>query len=459
MNVLLLRPYYGGNICGDMSGDLGLSDFINHVYPDLHLVNTASILKSLNCGVTVIDANGEKKLPHAVTEAISDSYDVILLSAKLSSVKLDIEFARCLKKIFPKTRVIIAGSIATILGDWLKTNVPEIEIATTPMIEDFACELATGEKRHLALNEMPKPDYSLFPYTRYINSRGQQWGVLNTSIGCRINCDYCPYAAYYKGIYEERDPGKLADDLEFLSSLGMHYISFRDQNFCFKKERVLAICKTIKDRNIKIRWETETRIDVLDKEMMDAMAEAGAEMLSFGIESPSKETLKKFNRPILNESKYLENIAYLKGKKIKTLAFFIMGFPGETWEDMTATYGLARSLETTYANFNVWNPHVRTKSFEKYARYNPVTPDLFSLFKRNINVDIPDRLNPKEKPEFATQYFSYKYIEEMDGIEGLYGYKNMEDAERKRNREGYAISVAFIKEHLSDCTLQDTIAE
>ncbi len=457
MKILLLRPYYGGNICGDMSGDLGLFDFISHVYPDLHLVNAASLLKNLNCDVKVIDANGEKKMPHTVVEEINDSYDVVLFSAKLSSIKLDIEFARCLKKKLPMIRVIMAGSITAILADWLKGNAPEIEIAATPMIEDCAYELATGNKKHITLNEMPRPDYSLFPYKRYLNSRGQQWGVLNTSIGCKINCDYCPYAAYYKDIYEERSLEKLADDIEYLSSLGIHYISFRDQNFCFKKERVLAICKMIKDRNFKIRWETETRIDVLDEEMMDAMAEAGAEMLSFGIESPSAETLKKLNRPVLNESRYLENIAYLKEKKVKTLAFFMMGLPGETWEDITATYKLARNLETTYANFNVWNPHIHTKSFEKYRKFNPVTPDIFPLFERSLNIEIPDRLNPKEDIVFATQYFSYKYIEEMDGFEGLCGYKKMEDEEQARNREGYALSVSFFKEHLPDCRLRDVL--
>jgi radical SAM superfamily enzyme YgiQ (UPF0313 family) len=452
----MVRPYYGGNICGDMIGDLGFYDYINHIFPDIHFITAASIAKSLKVNLKVIDANAEKKLPEAILKEITESYDVILVKVQMPTIRLDIEFLRCLKKIFPVSRVIAMGSISFFLKDWLEKNTPEIEIASCKSVEDYVYELITGEKRHLTLDEMPAPDYMLFPYKNYVNSRGFLRASLYTSRGCTTNCDYCHYTSYYKGMYEERSLEKLGDDIERQIALGFKYFAFRDQNFSANKKRIIAICEMIKDRGLDIKWETDTRIDKIDKDTLDIMVEAGLEMISFGVETASNELLEKYHRPVLNRKDYKDIVSYAKEKGINTLSFYILGFPGQTWDSIESTFELALDIGTTYANFNVWNLYVGTKVWEEYKKYNEITPEKYALFTRTMKFDVPGKIDSK-LIDVAAKHFTYKYIENMYGLEGVCHDFTIEAREKQRQGEGYRASLVFFNKHLDECKLGSEI--
>jgi anaerobic magnesium-protoporphyrin IX monomethyl ester cyclase len=454
LKILVLRPYYGANICGDMIGDLGLFDYIDHVFPDFHLVYTASLIKELNGSIDVIDANAEKLLPDTVVARINERYDTILLKAQMPTVQLDIEFARCLKKLYPETNIVLIGSIAFILRDWIIENVPEIDVASSIMIEDYAYELITGKQHHVTLDELPTPDFTLFPYKKYHNSRGAVRGALYTSRGCKTMCGYCPYAAYYKGMYEERSLEKLETDIRHLLSLGIRYISFRDQNFSFKKERILAVCRMFKEKKLEFKWETDSRIDVLDKETIDAMIDSGLEMLAFGVETTSEEILNTMHRPVVDISRFTDLIKHLKEKNVQTLAFYMIGFPGESWDSISDTYNLAVSLDSTYANFNVLNTYVGTRVWEEYKNYNDLTPELFTLFKRRMNFVLPNGIEP-EKMDFIAQFLNNKYIGRHNDFENLYAEYRQEQNEKDRYTKGYKISKSFFQRYLNDSRLKD----
>lgn len=449
MKILFLRPYYGGNVNGDVSGGFGYYDYNNHVFADTNLVYAASLVERLGVELKVIDANAEKILPDKVVNLIDKSFDTILLKIQIPTAKLDVEFARCLKRIFPNSRIILIGSTAITLREWVRRNVPGIEVAEIKNIEDYVYYLITSNKKNVTLDELPTPNYNLLPYRSYYDSSNEMRASLYTSRGCKINCSYCPYTYYYEGIYEERSIRNLANDIESLMRLGFQKITFRDQNFGSNKKRVLDICNMIKEKNYKIRWEAETRIDSLDKDILDSMIDAGVSMVSFGVESSSENTLKAFNRPNTKMSKYKELVTYLNSKNINTLSFYIFGFPQDKWDDIMLTFNLALELETTYANFNVWNPYVGTSSWEEYKQYNENSPDLYNLFERRMNAFIPNRMEV-DRLDFAARYLNYKYIEIKKGIEAAYKDYEYQENEKKRQTDGIEISNTFFSECLKN---------
>lgn len=457
MKLLLLRPYYGANIVSDMAGDFGLVDSIDQIYPDLSLVFTASILKELNVEFTVIDANAEKKLLNEIINRLDRYYDLIIVKTSQATVKLDIETGRYLKRLFPGAKMVLTGRSAYVLNEWIYKNIPEIDEIPLSNTEDYVYQLLTGKKRHLVLDDYPLPDYTLFPYQKYYNSDGDLRATLYASRGCIVNCLYCPYSALYNGAYEERSLEKLALDLEYLLSLGFKHLTFRDQYFSCKKERTIAICDMIKRKNLKFKWGCETKIDTLDKETIDAMADTGLEMISFGVETRSEDIFKKFERPLPDYNRLKELIQYLKKKNVLTLSLFILGFPDETYADMIDTFNLAVELETTYANFNVWNSFIGTKAWNnEYGKYNTVSLDLFPLFKRKMNLNIPHRVNPDEV-EFIARHYYYKYIEKMKGVSEAYKDYNAEIKEKSNQVEGYITTKAFLQQKLSDLNLKDEV--
>lgn len=449
MNILIIRPYYGVNISGDMAGDFGVLDYIDHIFPDLSLINAATILKKKKYNVEFMDANARKIYPNEVVKNITDNYDKIIIKIVLATLKLDIEFARCLKKLFPMSKIVIIGRTTILFKKWINQNNNEIDEVSLICIEDYVNSLKMKTNKLLSLDDLPSPDYSLSPYDHYHNSAGELRVTLYTSRGCILNCSYCPYTALYDGRYEERSLDKLGEDIEGILSLGIKKIQFRDQYFACKKERTLAICKMFKDRKLKFNWVCETKIDKLDKETLDVMMDSGMEMICFGIETPSEKIHKKYQRPISDLKKLKDFIQYINNKGVKTLGFYIIGFPNENWHDMVDTYNLALELETTYANFNIWMPFIGTKSGNNYIQKDNINLDSFPLFKNLIDINFSNGID-SSKLEFVTTLFNFNYILQKKGLQSACEDYYLQHINKERILAYFQKSQAFFRTILSD---------
>lgn len=449
MSILILRPYYGINVSGDMAGDFGVIDYYDHIFPDLSLITSVSILEEANYDFDFIDANAKKLYPNEVVRDIKRNYDLILMKVAASTISLDIKFAKCLKKIFPSSKIVLTGRTATLLNEWIKKNVKEIDEVSLIRTEDYVNQLITGINKPLCLDDFPTPNYSLAPFNYYYcNSMQELRATLYTSRGCILHCSYCPYSALFEERYEERSLKKLGNDIEKVLSLGIRKLQFRDQYFSYKKERTLAICKMIKDRKLDFKWVCETKIDKIDRETLDVMIDSGMEMICFGIETPSKKIHKQYNRPMSNMKKLKEIIQFLHKKGTKTLGFYIVGFPNESWQDMSDTYNLALELETTYANFNVWTPFIGTKSAYEYFMNDNISLDNFKLFK-NYMCKSSDEVN-FQRIEFVANLFNFNYILHTRGLEIVNEENNLRERSNKRLIDGYWKSQSYFRKILLD---------
>jgi len=80
--------------------------------------------------------------------------------------------------------------------------------------------------------------------------------------------------------------------------LGKKIIAIKDDTFTFNRKRVLQICDGIVKRNLHFLWSCDTRVDVLDEEVLFAMRKAGCQRISLDVESASPEILKTINKRI-----------------------------------------------------------------------------------------------------------------------------------------------------------------
>ncbi len=359
MKMLLLRPYYGITIHSDMHGDLGITDYCPAVFPDLSLVYSASIAKKSNLvELDVIDANAEKLFPLEVNKRLSNNYDLIIIKSSEPTIKYDIEYAKDLKKLFPRAKLIMAGHIVKILKNYLQKKIKEVDEILEIPLEDYIYKFLHKETDDLRINDFPSPDYSLFPYEKYIDYSGVMHASIQMSRGCIGACSYCPYTAFFGRKLDYRTSENIIKDIKGVLNLGINYIQFRDQYFTYNKKNVVALCQQIIEQNLNFNWSCETKIESLNYELINLMVEAGLKKICFGIESASKQTLKAFKRPITNIAKAKRIINYLKGKGVETVAFYIIGFPDDTWESIQSTYELSTNLASTYAKFNIYTPTV-----------------------------------------------------------------------------------------------------
>ena len=76
--------------------------------------------------------------------------------------------------------------------------------------------------------------------------------------------------------YRMRTPQNVVDELVFLhNTYGAKYFAFLDDAFTVDKHRAVEICEEIKRRKLEITWSCETRVDMVTKELLLELWEAG----------------------------------------------------------------------------------------------------------------------------------------------------------------------------------------
>ena len=77
----------------------------------------------------------------------------------------------------------------------------------------------------------------------------------------------------------------LADFELAVNHWGLRGLAVKDDTFTVNRQRALAICHGIVERNLNFLWSCDSRIDTLDDELLRAMRQAGCQRISVGVES------------------------------------------------------------------------------------------------------------------------------------------------------------------------------
>lgn len=412
MKILIFRPYYGISVNGDMHGDLGVCEYMTHVYPDLSLIWAATIAnQSENIHLDFIDANTEKLSTKDAEARMGDWYDVIIVKAALPTIEFDIDFAKRLKARYQNAKVVLGGHAAKLLHTWIHKNVTEIdEVALLP-VEDYVNCLVNSTEELLHLDEFPTPDYTLTKYENSLDAYGNMRVSLATSRGCSFHCQYCPYAAFYGDSIEFRTIDHVMDDIHTILNLGIHGVVFRDQYFTAKRQRVVELCNRILSENIDMHWTCETRIESLDEELIDLMVSAGMKGIFFGIESSSDEILNELGRKNGSFDRTSQVIEYLNKKGVETGGFYIVGFANDTWDSIANTFQYSLKLNTVFAKFSIYDPCMTLEQ--------ELSPDLFRKFENTMNIQVCKNLTLEQLQYIVNQFTLIQNIQSK-GFEHAY---------------------------------------
>ena len=163
-----------------------------------------------------------------------------------------------------------------------------------------------------------------------------------TTRGCPFSCEFCSNAVF--GIsYRERSSENVLNEVEEILALGYDRIHFADDVFTLNNRRIKQICEDIRMRGLDFKWECLARADSIDKATADAMKNAGCDRVFYGIESGDESTLKLMKKRIsLDQARNAVDVARSSG--LKTGAFFILCYPGETDDTVLKTIRFATSL-------------------------------------------------------------------------------------------------------------------
>jgi anaerobic magnesium-protoporphyrin IX monomethyl ester cyclase len=365
--------------------------------PPLGIAYLASFLLAHEYPVQIIDALGEDpseinpfekgsylrgiKVSEIVRRVDADT-DLVAIS-NLFSFAYPIVEVLCheIRKAYPDKKIILGGPHPSALYDEILKNVPAVDFVAIGEGEESLLGLLEYLGGRLELNELsglairgesgdiivlksskriknlnkeniPFPARHLLPMENYIQAQeghgptSGRWTSILSSRGCPYGCTFCESR---RTAWIARTPKDVVDEMEYcLKEWGINEFHFEDDNMTINKERLIGICDQIISRRLNIKWQTPNgiRASVTDSEMLTKMKESGCLHITLAPETGSERVLneiiekgKDFN---LSQLKDCGALAHNLG--LKVAAYFIIGLPGETRDEVKETIKYAKEL-------------------------------------------------------------------------------------------------------------------
>lgn len=232
-----------------------------------------------------------------------------------------------------------------------------------------------------SLEDLPFPDRTLLPYKKYFSIM-----TTNRPVGTMVTAKGCPYLCIFCGERGARpfwrSGASVAEEVEQCKKIGIREMFFVDDTFYVKKKESVAIAQALIDRHVGMPWGARARVNNLDREMLRKFKESGCRRLHIGVEAGSDKVLKTLKKAITVEQAR-QAFRLCREVGIDTMAYFIVGNPGETLADVNATLALACELEPTMAQFSRMTPLPGTDLYEMGLRSGILPRDYWREFAQD----------------------------------------------------------------------------
>ncbi len=362
---------------------------VTGIYPPLGLACLAAALREKGVNVCILDAEALGLSAKELLDAIPADAGIIGFTATtlLWPTVRNISFEA--RRRFPGSLLVAGGphvtvfpreclagsafdagvmgdgedTICRIAGQWSSRG----DVAGVPgcaVRQGSRIDVNGGPQVITDLDRLPFPALDLLPMDRYRSVMVRMpFSTIVTSRGCPFRCAFCSQV-YTDWQWNTRSPGNIVDEMERNTrEFGSREIVLFDETFGVKRGDALEVCRLIVERNLDVRWNARSRVDVLDETLLRAMWGAGCRALHLGVESGSQRVLDMMEKRIT--LRQVECAAELARRIGFTLhGYFMLGYPGETRAEMLQTARFARRLPLDWASFTVAVPQPMTPLFD-----------------------------------------------------------------------------------------------
>lgn len=390
-----------------------------NVMSPLDIGYAISLLERRGVQAHLIDIEATNASPEAVRRTLLDQApDTVVLHAITPAVPDALALARFVKDRIPSTRkVVLVGQHASVLPASVLGPASPIDLCIRGEFERKIVEVATAPDFDATgtataqqvsetvleledLDRLPFPSHELFRSPRYRVfhptgiRRRWKWGFILSSRGCPHSCVYCSPTLRnsFGSRYRARSFGNVVAELRHLQDLGFTVVHFKDDLFTLHKERIHELCEAILSAGLRLPWTAQTRPDAVDEPLLRAMKRAGCRTLGMGVETGSARMVQQLRKG--NRIDDVRNaFRWARAAGLRTVAFFILGSPGETEADVSETYQLMREIEPSMIQVAFFTPYPGSAAWDASLSASH-DPTAFSHYNAVVNLSgIPtDRL-------------------------------------------------------------------
>ncbi len=245
-----------------------------------------------------------------------------------------------------------------------------------------------NQKYLVNLESAPEPDYSMIDTAAYLNEQSADYnigfshptGVMLTSYGCRYNCVFCAAKTIRgKGVVY-RTAENVINELKWLmDDHGIRHFSFMDELFLGDRQRTEKIMRFMIDTPQELVWKMpNVSAWHLDDALLELMKAAGCTAIAVSVESGSQRVLREIIRKPLKLKIFPAIVKKCKALDIDVVANFVIGLPGETWQEIRQTFRVAEELDFDLCSFHIATPYPGTDLY-RIAKKESLLPEGFDF--------------------------------------------------------------------------------
>jgi radical SAM superfamily enzyme YgiQ (UPF0313 family) len=430
----------------------------------------AAVAQKAGHEVIVIDCQAEKLTHDTLRSRIAQiPADVIGVTATTLLYKSAMQLITIAKQIQPQAITMLGGSHGTFWDEGALNEYPNLDIVVRKEGEQTFIELLdkihskigldgvlgitfrkegkiirTSDRPFLEdLDSLPFPAHDLMPLEK-LKHDGKILFPLVTSRGCVYWCDFCSTVRMFGRGYRWRSAKNVVDEMQLVhDKYGVDQVTFYDDAFSVNRERVMKICEELRVRKLDMTWDCGTRVDMVDKEMLKTMHDAGCFAVWLGVESGSEAILGAMNKSIkLDQTRTAFKTANKVG--LMTIANTVIGFPGETEQTANQTIRFIKELNPDSVGFYVATPYPGTPMYEQvkqkgwlretdFDKYDTANPTFETPW---LSMEKLAKIRYKAYQEF---YLRPGYVFKMMRRGGVYGRAGL------KTSAAYALRAMHIK--------------
>lgn len=392
--------------------------------PPLGLLYLAAVIEKNGYYVKVIDADALKLDLKTLAKKIREKNpDVIGLSGTSLGLPSLLKVADICREIQPKAKIISGGIGTTIEPKEVLNNNSNIDAAFIGEAEESIINYLSALENNLPLKSVkgiafldnnqfyqteiqsppdnldaiPFPAYHLLEpeHNAYHGVTGEWEGVrrpsaaIMSSRGCPHRCTFCSNKTIKT---RWRSPKNIADEIEFCrNQFGINSIQFFDNEFigmtAGQNQWIKEVCQEIIDRKLdNISYLCQGRCNkFVDLETLKIMKRAGFCWIWWGVESGSDKVLKLIKKDItVQEVKRAFRLAKQAG--IRSLMFIMVGFPGETKNDVMLTARLVKQAKPDRVSFHIVTPLPGSELRDQLVNQGMIDEFDYSKYDMKLNV-------------------------------------------------------------------------
>jgi radical SAM superfamily enzyme YgiQ (UPF0313 family) len=380
LNILLIRPK---SVYTDVVAGIPIG-----------IALLAAVAESKGHSVRILDVGLERKSEEAIKQALESArYDIAGLSCMSAEFLGALETAQAIRKLSPRTHIIFGGQHPTIMPeqtmkaecldsiclgegedvwsdflDRMSRREGLDDVAGLWFRRDGEVVRNPNRSTYVDVDAVPMPAYHLLDIERYFDIDFVRFPTVDrraiqifTSRGCPYRCIYCHdlFGKKFRG----RKPELVWEEIKFLyDTYGIREFMVEDDIFNMDIERAKRICDLVIASGLKLGFQfgNGVRLERFDDELMRKLARAGTHHIAIAIESANSR-VQKLIRKNLKVGMLDEVLGWARRYGIETLGFFMLGFPGETVEEINRTIKYACNSRFDEALFSIATPYAGTE--------------------------------------------------------------------------------------------------